>query len=129
MGKDVVTYVCRRPSPPSNGRMEKVARFHVVRSWGLFKLMAGFGTEPEEQLFPPRGLPDDLPLFIDTEAMNTPSWLTTPEVEEIAARLPPAHLSNSYSLQTLLGAMKALDTWCGEHDPGGQAVLVFFFHG
>ena len=127
MGADIRTYVCRRSaSPPPDGRMDKVARFHVARSRYLFELMSGSGADPEHQLFPPRGLPDDLPLFIDTEGMNTPSWLTAAEMEEVVARMPQEHASH---LVSLVASMRALDEWCEEHDPGGQAVLVFFFHG
>lgn len=142
MGIDIRAYVCHEwgaAAPYGTLKMSQVAGFSILRDRQLFEVLAGAGLERSGQLFPPRGLPDGAPLFVAAEAeamgMNKPSWLTTSEVEEALAAYPQGtHArrhgvteSRQAAVPALLASMRAVDEWCAEHDPGGRAVLVFFF--
>ena len=136
MGCDVHPYIARRTG---QGTLEPVmyGSLDLGRDYLMFGLMAGVrGTA---RLFAPRGLPDGVPFpyKFDHDRMEgdarSASWLTTAEVGSVAAAHTVAAAeqrggrSESLLLAALLGLMDGVDRWCDAHDPGGGAVLIFWF--
>lgn len=138
MGFDIGTHLCiRRPGH----KLDYLGPDPFVpRNSGLFGLMAG--VSGPVVLFEPRGVPDDADGLLLHELRDEPSvadgvarsWLTTAEVRDVAETYEshpvlaeratngrprvPAHFAAT------LGAMEAVDRWCGENG-GGHAILAF----
>ncbi|MEL6611228.1 MAG: hypothetical protein AAFQ53_03970 [Bacteroidota bacterium] len=123
--------------------MHDITPIWLTRNYITYGLMAG--VRGPEQLFEPRGFPDGLQEgYIHREFASyggyEPSWLTTQEIEAVHHHLMvwyDKHTDNPYLVEArpgfdlevtaVLGAMRAVDAWCNLHDPGGQALLVFYF--
>ena len=134
MGCDITPYVARRTG---KGTLEPFmySALDLSRDYVLFGLLAGI--RGKVTLFEPRGLPEDVPFTykFDFERMDahTPSWLTTDEVRAVAEAYPSAAAEHGQAggtnpfLAALVGLMEAYDVWAAEYDPGGGAVLIFWF--
>lgn len=136
MGCDIHPYVCYRTG---EGRLKSFQHdpFSLGRDYTLFGLLAGVrGTHA---LFEARGFPEEVPFHInlafDRRADDThdASWLTTAEVKAVDAAYAQIREEeggpkprNMY-MAALIGCMQGLDDWCAVYDPGGYAVLVFYF--
>ena len=134
MGCDITPHVARRTG---EGKLEPLmySSLDLGRDYVMFGLMAGVRGKIE--MFEPRGFPVDVPITykFDFERMDahTPSWLTTEEVRAVAEAYPSAAAEQGRGggmnpfLVVLVGLMEALDSWATEYDPGGGAVLIFWF--
>ena len=130
MGCDIHPYVHHRHGGGTLNTFLCV-ELNLGRDYGLFGLMAG--VRGKHKLFDARGFPKDTPnrvrfdynRFID-DAHNE-SWLTTSELKQIAKKFNELYERRNPWLETVIGYMDALDNWCEEEDPGGQAILIFFF--
>ncbi len=130
MGCDIHSYVYHRKG---TGELKTYlcSEIDLGRDYGLFGLLAG--VRGEHTLFEARGFPQDVPSRITFEYdrriddVHNASWLTTDEVKQVADRYVELWGRSNPRLAALIGYMQALDAWCAAYDPGGQAVLIFFF--
>lgn len=137
-------YVCVRSS---NGEVEEITPIWIGLSYVLYGLMVD--VPGPVQLFKARGFPDGYKGlgYFDCEADGGygSSWLDTQEMELVRQHLLTWFAENKNRVPTpdgwsarvgstttrlievTLGAMRAVDEWCSLHDPGGRALLVFYF--
>lgn len=130
MGCDIHSYVYHRQGKgPLNTFL--CMELNLGRDYGLFGLMAG--VRGEHKLFDARGFPEDTPHRIRfdydrrIDDVHDASWLTTGELKQVAEKYIEINERRNPWLETVIGYMDALDDWCQEDDPGGQAILIFFF--
>jgi hypothetical protein len=136
MGCDIHPSIARRTG---DGKLKPFmySRLDLGRDYLMFGLLAG--VRGGEELFEPRGLPDDVPFTdqFDFDRMeddaHTPSWLTTAEVMQVVAAYSTSNEQNREErclnphLAALAGLMEGVEFWADEYDPGGGAVLIFWF--
>ncbi|GAB5519425.1 MAG: hypothetical protein RhofKO_16760 [Rhodothermales bacterium] len=135
MGCDIHPYLARRTG---EGKLEPFIcnALDLGRSYVMFGLMAG--VRGDVCLFEPRGLPEDIPStykfdYDRDDEVHSASWLTTAEVRAVADAFPDAVEQRTGEpfmyvyLAALVGMMEAVDRWADTHDPGGGAILIFWF--
>jgi hypothetical protein len=136
MGTDINAYVAYKAG---DGNLEPFmyGSLDLGRDYELFGLMAGI--RGEARLFESRGLPDRIPsiyqFFFDRSDGIAASWLTTAEVRLVAEEYPQVFERQSGQrrmspyLAAIVGLMEGVDAWAKEYDPGGGAILIFWFDG
>jgi hypothetical protein len=138
MGTDIAPYVAYRSS---KGELQPFlyGSQELGRDYMLYGLMAGVRGDAE--LFQPRGLPDDTPsiyqIFFEKDGGDgyAASWLSTIEMKAVAEKYQQITEEQNGlryitpHLAALIGLMEAVDIWAEKYDPGGRAILIFWFDG
>ena len=142
MGTNVSTSLCIKRT---EDKVRHVSRGPFIgRNYELYSLMGLRGRGGPDPVFEARGMPSDTDSIVKFEHGVSPngdidpdyrfhSWLTAGELRAVAEAyesLPPAEPDEvpriGPGFAATLGAMEALDRWCGETG-GGYALLVFSF--
>ncbi|NBB79925.1 MAG: hypothetical protein GVY36_10840 [Verrucomicrobia bacterium] len=137
MGCDIHPYICRWTEDEGFENFS-YEQLDFARNYVIFGLMAGI--RGNEQLFEPRGLPDDLPSAVqfafeyNRDDWHTPSWLKIDELREVRD-VYVRHMEKSgkrrgypgQHLAGIIGMMDSAEQWWNQHFGGGDAILVFWF--